>query len=154
MARGKQKDKIAILERQILALDLRKQGLSYRKIAQRLDCDHTVIYDDIQRELKRLADESLDSTAEMRQLDLERIDMAIAGLMPFVQSGSAVHTMALMKSIDERAKLLGLYAPEKQEMVIHDRLSDDERAARIAAILERGRARRDGRTSSTDTLIQ
>jgi hypothetical protein len=146
MARGKQKDKIAMLERQLLALDLRKQGMTYRQIATRLECNHVTIYNDIHRELKRLADESQDSTAEMRQLDLERIDMAIAGLMPFVRSGSANHTMALMKSIDERAKLLGLYAPEKQEMVIDDRLSDDERANRIAAILERSRARRDGRT--------
>ena len=61
MARGKQKDQIAMLERQLLALDLRKQGMTYRQIATRLQCDHTTIYADVQRELKRLADESQDS---------------------------------------------------------------------------------------------
>lgn len=147
MARGKQKDKIAMLERQLLALELRKQGLTYRQIATRLECDHTTIYNDIHRELKRLADESKDSTSELRQLKLEQIDLAIKGLMPFVMAGSPAHTMAFTKCIAEQAKLQGLYEPEKQELVIDDRLSDDERANRIAALLERGRARRDGRAT-------
>lgn len=144
MARGKQKDKIAMLERQLLALDLRKQGMTYRAIATRLEVDHTTIYSDIHRELKRLADESLDSAAEMRQLDLERIDLAIAGLMPFVQAGSPTHTMALMASLEKRAKLLGLYAPEKHE-IVDDRLTDEDRADRVADLLDASRARRDGR---------
>lgn len=135
-----------MLERQLLALDLRKQGMTYRQIAARLDSNHVTIYNDIHRELKRLADESLDSTIELRQLKLEQIDLAIKGLMPFVMAGSPAHTMAFTKCIAEQAKLQGLYAPEKQEMIIDDRLSDDERANRITAILERSRARRDGLT--------
>ena len=151
MARGKQKDKIAMLERQLIALDLRKQGMTYRAIATRLQVDHTTIYNDIHRELKRLADESLGSTAELRQLKLEQIDLAIKGLMPFVMAGSPAHTIAFTKCIAEQSKLLGLYEPEKHELAIDDRLSDEERAIRVASLLERGRARRDGRAPQ-DTI--
>lgn len=151
MARGKQKDKIAMLERQLLALDLRKQGMTYRAIATRLQVDHRTIYNDIHRELKRLADESLGSTAELRQLKLEQLDLAIKGLMPFVMSGSPNHIMAFAKCVAEQSKLMGLYEPEKHELAIDDRLSDADRANRIAALLERSRARRDGRTPE-DTI--
>lgn len=145
MARGKQKDKIAMLERQLLALELRKQGMTYRQIATRLECDHVTIYNDINRELRRLADERQDSTLELRQLKLEQIDLAIKGLMPFAQAGSPNHIMALAKCIAEQSKLLGLYEPEKHELAIDDRLTNEDRAARVANLLDASRARRDGR---------
>lgn len=154
MARGKAAEKGKILERQIVALELRKSGFSYRAIADRTDVTQMQAYRDVQSELKRLADVSLDSANELRQMELERLDMAIKGLMPFVEAGSSSHAIALVKVIGERSKLLGLYAPEQIEskVLIHDELSDTERANRITAILERGRQERARQSTPNETV--
>jgi hypothetical protein len=155
VARGKTADKITITNRQIMALDLRKSGFSYRAIADRTHTTHVQAYRDVQNELKRLSEISLESAGELRLMELERLDIAIKGLMPFVEAGSAIHATALTKVIAERSKLLGLYAPEKYEeqVTVKHELSDDERASRIAAILERGRQER-ARQSDNNSRLQ
>lgn len=145
MARGKTNEKINIVQRQIMALELRKAGFSYRAIAERCHVTHMQAYRDVQSELKRLDDIGLETAVELRSMELERLDMAIKGLMPFVEAGSAMHVTALVKVIAERSKLLGLYAPEQfeEKVTVVNELSDDERATRINSILERARAIRD-----------
>lgn len=106
-----------IAQRQIMALELRKSGYSYRRIAANLNISHQQAWLDVNSELKRLAEISLDNAAELRQMELERLDMAIKGVMPFIESGSAPHAMALVKIVDAKAKLLGLYAPEKVKLL-------------------------------------
>lgn len=145
MTRGKTTDKINSITRQIMALELRKSGFSYRAIGERCHVTHVQAYRDVQNELKRLDDISLESAGELRLMELERLDMAIKGLMPFVEAGSAIHATALVKVIAERSKLLGLYAPEQfeEKVTVINELSDDERASRINSILERARVIRD-----------
>lgn len=73
---------IAISERCALALDLRKQGGSFREIAQTMRAagqagesyDHAQAWRDINAELKRLNEENRDSVEEMRQLQLEQLN--------------------------------------------------------------------------------
>lgn len=113
MARGKAREKGEVLTRQIQALELRKAGHTYRDIAHKLNTSLTQAHRDVNTELKRLADMRTDSAQELLQIELERIDKAVKGLMPFVESGSAAHAATLLKCIEQRAKLLGLYAPEK-----------------------------------------
>lgn len=104
-----------IAQRQIVALELRKSGYSYRRIAMQLNISLSQAWTDVTSELKRLSEISLESADELRQMELERLDMGIKGVMPFLEAGSAPHAMALVKLIAEKAKLLGLYAPEKHE---------------------------------------
>lgn len=113
MARGKTRDKAVILQRQIQALELRKAGHTYRDIAKKLGIAFQTAYKDVHGELARLAQMRDNSAGEVLQLELERIDKAVKGLMPFVESGSASHAMALLRCIEQRSKLLGLYAPER-----------------------------------------
>lgn len=151
MARGGTNDKINIITRQIMALDLRKAGYSYRAIAERCHVTQTQAHTDVQKELARLDDISKESASELKLMELERLDMAIKGLMPFVEAGSSTHATALVSVVAQRAKLLGLYAPEQHEdkVTVVDELSDDERARRINSILERARTVRDRRPSPT-----
>lgn len=99
------------------ALELRKQGLSYRAIANRLGVSHQQAYVDVQGELKALAVLNQDSADELRQLELERLDRIIDGLDHWVQAGNAQAAMAILKAMDTRAKLLGLYAPEQHKIL-------------------------------------
>lgn len=107
-----------IAQRQIVALELRKSGYSYRRIAVQLEISHQQAWTDVNSELKRLSEISLETAGELRQMELERLDMGIKGVMPFIEAGSAPHAMALVKLISEKARLLGLYAPEKVEMKV------------------------------------
>lgn len=113
MARGKPKEKASILERQLNALELRKSGYTYREIASRLGVNHQTAYTDVNKALEHLAKLGENSAVELRQLELERLDRAVAGMMHWIDAGSPMHVQALVKCIQERAKLLGLYAPEE-----------------------------------------
>lgn len=108
MARGKSVEKAAILERQALALEFRKQGMSYRKIGERLSVDFTTAYRDVQNELKNLAALNQEAAEDLRQLSLNRLDMALNGAWPFVSSGSANHINAWGSIIEKQAKIAGI----------------------------------------------
>ena len=108
---------VTIAQRRVFALELRKAGYSYRRIAQHLDISLAQAYDDVKgglAELHELADETAE---ELRTMETERLDMAIKGIMPFIEAGSAPHAQALVKIIAEKAKLLGLYAPEQHDFI-------------------------------------
>lgn len=111
-------EETVIPDREHKALELRKQGMSYRKIAHQLGVSHVQVYRDIQSELKALAVLNADSAQELKQLELERLDRIISGLDHWVQAGNAQAAMAVLKAMDTRAKLLGLYEPEKHENTV------------------------------------
>lgn len=147
MARGKVKEKAGIIARQSEALELRKRGKSYREIGEKLGISHQQAYRDVTSELQALAAMNTQSADELRQLELARLDKALNAVLHFVESGSPQHVMAMCKILDMRAKLLGLYAPVKQDIKLEDvsQMSDDERISRITSILESARARGTGR---------
>lgn len=111
MARGKTVEKAKILERQALALEFRKQGMPYRKIAQRLNVEVGTAFNDVKNELSLLAALNKESAEDLRQIELDRLDMAIEGIMPFVHSGSAPHATALSNAVEKQAKIAGLIKP-------------------------------------------
>lgn len=117
MAGRKKSDKPDILKRQLDAVEMRKQGMSYRAIADRLEVSFQQVQRDVTEELKRLAALNLNAADELRQLELERLDRIIAGMDHWVQAGNAQAAMATLKAMDTRAKLLGLYAPEKVQAI-------------------------------------
>lgn len=127
MARGRPREQANILERQLQAVELRKSGLSYREIGKRLDCSHEQARRDIESELKRLASERADKTEELRQLELERLDMLLKGLWPMAAVGNTGAVMSWLKVSERRAKLLGLDAPTHLQI-------DDWRSQAIADI--------------------
>lgn len=118
MARGKSREKANILERQLLALDLRKSGLTYRAIAAKLGVNHQTAYNDVMAELKRLAELRADSAEELRQLELEKLDKYESSLTHWAEAGSVEAVKALLKVQERRSKLLGLDAPEKKDVNI------------------------------------
>lgn len=115
MGRRKATEKAALLQRRLEALELRKRGLSYRAIGERLGVDHKVIYNEVMAELKRLADESQDKAAEIRALELERLDALIKGLEPMAMVGNPGAVNSYIKCMERRAKYLGLDEPTKFE---------------------------------------
>lgn len=118
MARTKNKDAqdFEILKRQMSALELRASGYSFRAIGEKLGISHEQARKDVDGELKSLSDANEDKRAEMRQLDLIRLDKITKSLDHWVEAGSPQAVMAYLKAMERRAKLLGLDAPVKQEI--------------------------------------
>lgn len=110
-----------VLERQQAALQLRKQGESYREIGARLGVSRQQAFRDIQAGLKAAAKERTKEAALLLDLELERLDMLMKGLFPFAAAGDPQAVTAFLKCQERRAKYLGLDAPEK-----HDHTSGGE----------------------------
>lgn len=122
MAYGKksQAEQIAIVERREQALQLRRSGLPIREIAKRLNVSPATIHSDIKAMLKAAIAENTKSADYLRALELDRLDRMFLHLAPLVypahpkQPDMKAVERALRIS-EQRAKLLGLYAPVKTE---------------------------------------
>lgn len=119
MARGKSAEKAAILKRQALALEFRIQGMPYRKIADRLGVEVGTAFADVKNEMALLSEMNQEAAEDLRQLSLDRLDVAIAGATPFVQAGSAAHIGAYASAIEKQAKIAGIIKPTEISITIN-----------------------------------
>lgn len=136
MARGKTLEKAEIVKRQQLALQLKQDGWTYRAIGEKLSVDHTQAWHDVKNAVAELNKLTLETAEDYRAVELARLDMLTKGLEPMARVGNPMAVNAYIKVMEQRAKLLGLYAPVKSEYSIKDleKKSDDE----LRAILDGG----------------
>lgn len=125
-------DKIAAREKALQALSLRKYGASFRQIAETVGyADESGARKAVGALLKKVEYEGVD---EVRALELERLDAMLLGN---AQSKTGIYHQAVngnqgaidrvLKIMERRAKLLGLDAPEKQDITIDvSKLTDEE----------------------------
>lgn len=120
--------------------------------------------DELEREYWQAWDASKGEKTKQRQesngKDSEGKPRIIKAVMEKDQMlGNPAFLAGVQWCISERCKLLGIYAPAKQEMSgpnggpIETKditLDDTERASRIAALLDKARARRDGQVASQE----
>jgi len=132
MARGKDKEKASILQRQSSALDLRQSGWSFRAIGEKLGISHVQAWQDVKDALQELQALNADKAEDYRQLELERLDALTKALEPMAMVGNTNSVNAYIRVMEQRAKLLGLYAPEKHENIDwRSKAIDDIKAGRI-----------------------
>lgn len=104
---------VVAAERQAEALSLRKQGHTFQEIADRLGyAGHQGAYKAVMSALRKTIQEPAD---ELRRLELERLDVMLKSLWPFVLKGSPRHVEMALKVMDRRAAYLGLDAPKQVE---------------------------------------
>lgn len=112
--------RLEALERQQRALELRRQGLRYEQIAERLGVDTSTAWRLVMKAYQRTIKHN-DELAEFnRKLDLERLDAALSALWPQVVAGKPQAVDRLLGILERRARLLGLDAPEqvRSEMIV------------------------------------
>lgn len=103
----------------MLALDLRKQGGTYRQIAEQLrevdgvspNYNETQAYRDVMAELGRLNARLAEESTAVRRLEIERIDDLWAILYPKARKGDYAAFDRCLTLMEKRARYLGLYAP-------------------------------------------
>lgn len=96
-------------ERQRDALELRKAGNTYQSIADELGYKHASgAHQAVMAGLRKVIQEPAE---ELLKLELERLDVMLASLWPFVLKGSPRHVEIALKVMDRRATYLGMDAP-------------------------------------------
>lgn len=114
---GKKRDAqtIEIQQRRIKALELRRQGYSYRVIGATLGIEESQAHRDVMAALSKLAAVEKDKADELRQLELTRLDSLYLTLEPMLKVKNLGAIDRALKIIEQRAKLLGLALPSKVE---------------------------------------
>lgn len=99
--------------RQIDSFRLKLSGLSYRQIAEELNCSVSTAFSDVRKELQRITHQERLSLSELRRLEIERIEK-IAGLLMRALEGDGEIKAAqpLLKAIELKSNLAGL-SPKK-----------------------------------------
>lgn len=133
--------RVADLEREREALDLRLNGASYRAIAEQQGCNVSTAHDRVQRGLERLV--PVDKAEQLRQVEAERLDAVGARLLyalaktardtedaPLDVDALTKVTTAYVGLAKRKAALLGLDVPVVQRFQITDEVD-----ARIEALV-------------------
>ena len=97
------------------AYELRLSGKTFKEIARELKyADPSGAY---QAYLRAREVVSLENIGEWRLLELERLNAVQSALWEEALSGHIPSINALLRIFDLRAKLIGLYSPERHEVV-------------------------------------
>ena len=159
MAAGRRSHSATIskLERQQLALDYRKAGLTYRAIAAKIretglsKYSETLAHRDVKDQLAVISTKLSSSAEELRSLELARLDSCWSTLWRSIGQGDTKAITAAVRISERRSKLLGLDAP------IEVKIQAQAEAIAIGEfnlLLERLSARPDFPRESLEILLQ
>lgn len=117
--------RIHITERERDALELRKGGMTFERIADQLGyADRSGAWRAVNTALSATLQEPAD---ELRRMEAERLNDLLLAMWPKALSGSTWHVDRCLSIMDRRAKLLGLDAPTRKIVnVITEDLVDAE----------------------------
>lgn len=113
---------LRLLERDLECVRLRKQGVDWDTIAERLDYSSRSHAHD--RFVKVMRDYPRDDVVEMRDLEIERIEQAMAEMIAIMLDPTAKHpdrirAAEVWNKLSERlARLGGLDKPERKELTV------------------------------------
>jgi hypothetical protein len=96
-------------------LSMRRAGHRYSDVAVACGCSRSTCYAIVSKELTKLARMTHDDAAWLRQQEIERLDSLMAAIWKDAIKGNLRAVDRCISLINHRAKLLGLYAPEKTE---------------------------------------
>lgn len=118
-------DEDRIAARRAEAIKLRVRGKTIREIAAELGIGVATAHDDVRTAMTEIAQEAEGNVLAQRGTELARLERALGVVesvltsAPTVDGGDELQLKALdrlVKIQDQRAKLLGLYAPERKEI--------------------------------------
>ena len=109
--------KAIALDREVKALQYRQMGCTYATIAERLGlADESGAYQCVKRALAKLKAVCGEEAAEVRRLEMERLDMMLPRVLSRAINGDDSAIDRVLKIQARRAALMGLDAPTKGEI--------------------------------------
>jgi transcriptional regulator len=108
--------RIRTTEKTLKALELRKRGMNYTQIGEKLGCARSTACRYVLSELENLADKCREEAVHVRDLELQRLDDLYLVAYAEVEDGNDLPAIdRCLRIMERRAKLLGLDAAEKVE---------------------------------------
>jgi len=123
MATNERTEEQAIIDTQ--ALKLRNLGMSYQAIADHMGCSKPTAYARCQRALAAIPAEAVD---EYRRIEGQRLDLLLEVAMEKALSNEKGSLFAIDRVLaiqERRARLLGLDAPVKTEVITLDYIQSE-----------------------------
>jgi len=105
-----------LAERRERVYAMRLTGKSLGFIAQAEGVSKTTVFNDIEAVIKAKTEVP---AQQVREMELDRLDLLLDKLMPRVEQGDVQAIQTALKVMDRRAKFLGLDAPTKQDVTVH-----------------------------------
>ena len=131
-----------VLEKEKRVLELRRGGLTFDLIAERVGyANASSAQKAYQRACSRVV---YDDVVALRNAEMDRLDIAQAAIWNEVLQGTVSAVMALMKIMERRARLLGLDMPVKTQLEVthYDRDTIDAEVQRLVALLDSEQTRK------------
>ena len=120
------KQKITVAQRRASAAALRRLGLSYREIGEKLDISRQAAYRLVASELERMKEQATEDLAAIRALELERLDHWLALVSKEIRDGHVLAGIDRgLRIMERRAKLLGLDANEAIDLKFSTKVTDE-----------------------------
>lgn len=133
-------DRAIAAERRVQALELRKAGLTYDQIAERIGISRSQAHGYVTKALNALDAKAAETAEQLRRLEVERIDKMLSGLWLRAVGTRDVPSDPLVvdrvvKLMERRARLLGLDAPAKAQVELALESEVNDIARRLAQVL-------------------
>lgn len=113
------KQSVGHAQKAVEALELRKLGLSYRKIAEQMGLPGpSSAFALVDGELQALRESAREKTEAVRDLELERTELLWRACMGKAAAGDPRSILAAVAVLKRRAALLGLDKPQQIEHTI------------------------------------
>ncbi|MFI9463771.1 hypothetical protein [Streptomyces xiamenensis] len=122
--------------REVRVVELRLQGWGFEQIAAEVGyADRAGAHKAFSRAMQAALEEQAKDRNELAQAELERLDWVIRSMSPALAMGDHRAAQAILGAIDRRTRLLGLDAPQRAEVTVHQPPgSEEERQQRLAAV--------------------
>ena len=109
--------RIEAKERALKALELRKKGMRYEEIAQQLGYSRRGnAHKAVMKEIELLAKECREEAAQVRDLELQRLDDLFLAAWKAIADGSESAIDRALRVSESRRKLMGLDAAQKVDV--------------------------------------
>jgi DNA-binding CsgD family transcriptional regulator len=128
------KSMVLAKDRERECLSLRKAGATYDQIAERVGITREGARGAVARALAALSDVCTEEAKEVRQLELDRLDVMLLGIWDQARRGDVQAIDRVLRIQERRAKFLSLDMPDKIQMsgdinvirrIIVDKAKDD-----------------------------
>lgn len=109
--------RIRTTEKTLKALELRKRGMNYTQIGEKLGCARSTACRYVLSELENLADKCREEAAHVRDLELQRLDDLYLIAYRAISDGNDLAGIdRCLRIMERRAKLLGIDAAAKVDV--------------------------------------
>jgi hypothetical protein len=121
------------------ALELRKGGLTFRQIGERMGFSEQRAHRLVTEELQRLNADRAEAAAEVTRLECERLDALLAAVWPEAQGGNLSAIDRVLAILARRAKMLGIDGEQAAGTVVTQsvtvEMSEEDRREAIRQVL-------------------